>query len=129
MNKSAEKQERSVFWKTETGKKDESISCKYLTYVPPTKYTWDMNNSGNIFVSTANAQSLSNLATTDNLLSVPLYITVFFFLIFTVTMSCIYMYHWVKYNLNDPFIKNFTVVYFLGLCLLLVPLIFNIITN
>ena len=114
-------------WQTEKKVKDENIMCQYLTYVPPQAYTWDMNNSGNIFASKAEAQSLGNLATTDNLLSVPLYIVVILFLIFTVTMSLIYMYHWVKYNLNDPFIKNFSIIYFLGLCALLVPLLFNLI--
>lgn len=118
-----------VVWQTESGINDEKISCDYLTYVPPAKYTWDMN-----FTSTANAQSvanaqgLNNLATTDNLLSVPLYIVVIVFLIFTVTMSLIYMYHWTKYSLNDPFIMKFSLFYFVGLCLLLVPLIFNLLT-
>jgi hypothetical protein len=110
-------------WQTENAVKDSGISCKYLTYVPQEKYTWDMN-----FVSVANAQDVSNLATVDNLFSVPLYIVVFFFLAFTVTMSLVYLYHWVKYNLNDPFIKNFSIIYFTGLCLLLVPLIFNLLT-
>ncbi len=118
-------------WQTEIGVKDENIMCQYLTYVPPKAYTWEMNNGNtenlNIFASKAEAQSLGNLATTDNLLSVPLYIVVILFLIFTVTMSLIYMYHWVKYNLNDPFIKNFSIIYFLGLCALLIPLLFNLI--
>jgi uncharacterized protein YndB with AHSA1/START domain len=114
---------KNIIWQTETGKLDSNIQCNYLTYVPPQKYTWDMT-----FTSTAEAQGINNLATTDNLLSVPLYIIVFFFLLFTVTMSLIYVYHWVKFNLNDPFIKNFSVIYFLGLCLLLIPLIFNLLT-
>lgn len=114
-----------MLWQTETGVKDEKISCDYLTYVPPQQYTWNMN-----FLATSKAEaiSLGGLATTDNLFSVPLYITIFFFLLFTVTMSLIYVYHWVKFNLNDPFIKNFSIIYFLGLCLLLVPLIFNLLT-
>jgi preprotein translocase subunit SecG len=113
-------------WNKESGINDEKIGCNYLTYVPPQKYTWNMNLVSN-FTSTANAQSLNNLATTDNLLSVPLYIIVFFFLIFTVTMSLIYMYHWMKFNLNDPFIKAFSIIYFAGLCGLLVPLLYNLI--
>lgn len=113
---------KNIVWEKEIGIKDENVSCKYLTYVPQQKYTWNIN------ASVAEAQSMSNLATTDNLLSVPLYIIVFFFLLFTVTMSCIYVYHWVKYNLNDPFIKNFSIIYFAGLCALLIPLIFNLLT-
>jgi hypothetical protein len=120
---------KSVVWQTEVGVKDENVSCNYLTYMAPEKYTWDMN-----FISTAeaqstvSAQSLGTLATTDNLLSIPLYITIIIFLLFTVTMSLTYMYHWVKFNLNDPFIKNFSIIYFIGLCLLLIPLIFNLLT-
>lgn len=118
---------KEVTWHTESGINDAIISCQYLTYVPPAKYTWQMNPI-ETFTSTANAQSLNNLATTDNLLSVPLYMVVVIFLIFTVTMSIIYMYHWTKYSLNDPFIMKFSLFYFMGLCLLLVPLIFNLLT-
>ncbi len=119
---------KDIVWQTKTGITDKKISCDYLTYVPPAKYTWTVNTQNNFFVQTAGAQSLCNLATTDNLLSVPLYITVIIFLLFTVTMSLVYVYHWVKYNLNDPFIKNFSIIYFAGLCLLLIPLIFNLLT-
>jgi preprotein translocase subunit SecG len=115
-------------WETST---TTGLNCPNLTYLPEEKYTWNMENttSGFSFVTKAYAQnSFSDLTTgTENLLSVPLYILIIFFMLFTVTMSGIYMYHWVKFNLNDPFITNFSIIYFLGLCALLVPLIFNLI--
>ena len=110
--------------------KNEQNSCPNLTYIPEQQYNWvtDMNENFSL-VSKAHAQTtLQDLTTgTDNLLSVPLYILVIVFMFFTVTMSLIYLYHWVKFNLNDPFIKNFSIIYFAGLCFLIIPLIFNLI--
>lgn len=108
-------------WKQEVGVKDSDLSCQYLTYVPQQKYNWNMN-----FVSIAEAQSFNSFQG-GGFLSAPLYLIIFVFLAFTVTMSLVYLYHWVKFNLNDPFIKNFTIIYFIGLCALLLPLLFTLI--
>lgn len=129
-----ENSQQKYNWVTESGIKEDKLTCQYLTYVPEDKYTWNMNSEksisiSNLFVSKAEAQNLGNNVNTNSndLLSVPLYIIVFVFLLFTVTMSLIYLYHWMKFNLNDPFIKNFSLIYFFGLCALLIPLIFNLI--
>lgn len=89
------------------------------------------NISAFSLVPTANAQA-ATVQTTDlatNLsqqLSVPFYFIVASFFLFVILMSAVYMYHWMKFNLNDPFIKNFTPIYFVGLVVLTIPLLFNL---
>lgn len=93
------------------------------------------------FVSTAEAQSSSNsksgtISSVGNMqtissqlssqLSLPFYLVVLSFFVFAVLMSGVYIYHWTKFNLNDPFIRNYAVVFLCGLFILTMPLIFNL---
>jgi hypothetical protein len=95
-----------------------------------------MKNLANFsFVAKAEAQTNSpsiNSAivdTTSSLntqLTLPFYFLIISFFLFVILMSGVYMYHWVKFNLNDPFIKSFLPIFFFGIILLSTPLIFNL---
>ncbi len=81
-------------------------------------------------VPKAEAQATQNTTQVANSmseqLSVPFYLIIGSFFIFVLLMSVIYMYHWQKFSLGDHFIKNFSPLYFVGLVLLSIPLIFNL---
>jgi hypothetical protein len=75
------------------------------------------------------SNSLSALAVNLNDdLTLPFYLILGSFFLFIVLMSVVYIYHWMKFNLNDPFIKGFIPIYFIGLLLLMIPLIYNLFT-
>lgn len=59
-------------------------------------------------------------------LTLPFLLLIGAFLLFVILMSVVYVYHWLKFSLNDPFIKNFFPVFFFGLIMLTIPLIFNL---
>lgn len=83
-------------------------------------------------IATAHAQGNSPQGTNNfsqNLsdqLTVPFLFFVFSFFLFIILMSVVYIYHWEKFSMNDPFIKNFSPVFFVGLVVLLLPLIINL---
>ncbi len=90
----------------------------------------DLNNF--TFVSRAEAQGVSTqqlgntVQTLSDQLTVPFLILVLSFFVFIFLMSFVYFYHWKKFTMNDPFINGFIPIYFLGLILFSVPLIYNL---
>lgn len=96
----------------------------------------DFGSFGNFsLVATANAQQ-SQQSTQQNIvvetnslldqLSIPFYLFLASCLLFVILMSVVYIYHWLRFSLNDPFVRNFAPIYFFGLILLFIPLIFNL---
>ena len=89
-----------------------------------------MNNFSTNFslVSTANAQgSAQDIGTQlTSQLSVPFYLIIISFFAFVILISVVYVYHWYKFNLGDSFIQNFVPIFFVGLLVLTIPLLFNL---
>ena len=83
-------------------------------------------------VEKAEAQSaypqniLTTAQTLSDQLTFPFLILIFSFFIFIFLMSFVYYYHWKKFTMSDQFINGFVPIYFLGLVLLSVPLIYNL---
>jgi hypothetical protein len=82
-------------------------------------------------VSTAHAQTADDFSNqissmTDSL-TVPFYLLLGSFFLFVVLMSVVFMYHWTKFSIEDPMIKSFIPIYFIGLIVLTVPIVFNLI--
>lgn len=81
-------------------------------------------------VAKAEAQGTQRLvAGTQNLsdkLTTPFLLLIASFFLFIALMSFVYFYHWKKFTMNDPFIRGFVPVYFFGLVILSVPLIYNL---
>ncbi len=71
-------------------------------------------------VVSLNVQSLSDQLTT------PFLLLVGSFFLFIFLMSFVYFYHWKKFTMNDPFIRGFVPIYFFGLIILSIPLIYNL---
>ena len=108
----------------------QTTNCPYIKIPSKTLATNYTSNSFSL-IPTANAQSATtqapDIATSlSNQLTIPFFLIIFSFFIFVILMSSVYIYHWHKFSLDDPFIKNFTPVYFFGLVLLSIPLIFNL---
>ena len=80
-------------------------------------------------VPTAHAQeSQTDLGTQiSQQLTMPFYLVIVAFFGFIALMSFVYVYHWYKFSLGDTFIKNYIPIYFFGLILLSLPLLFNLI--
>lgn len=81
--------------------------------------------------SKAYAQGSTNLAanfstTLGDNLTIPFFLIIGSFFLFVILMSAVYIYHWMKFNLEDPFIKSFVPIFFAGLVFLTIPLIFNL---
>ena len=99
--------------------------CPLLTKLPEKVYTWNMS-----LVETAHAQnnisqSINNFSyQTGAILTLPFYFLIMMFFLFVVVMSVVYVYHWENFNLGDSFIKNYMYVYFIGLVVLCVPLLY-----
>jgi hypothetical protein len=114
--------------------KDANLATNtYSTYIGKKNFESFGNFS---FVSTANAQQSSQISqqivvedATGLLdqLSVPFYLFLASCLLFVILMSVVYIYHWLRFSLNDPFIRNFAPIYFFGLIILTIPLVFNLI--
>lgn len=82
-------------------------------------------------VAKAEAQGIqeSPLVFVDNVLdqlSFPFYILFASFFIFILLMSFVYYYHWKKFTMNDPFINSFIPIYFFGLFVLILPILYNL---
>ncbi len=90
--------------------------CPLLTILPPKVYNWTVEPS-TYFVSTSNTQP-------HNMLTVPFYFLIMMFFLFVIVMSVVYVYHWTNFNLGDSFIKNYRYVYFAGLLLLCIPILY-----
>jgi CDP-diglyceride synthetase len=99
--------------------------CPYLTYTEEPKYTWEVKD--NIFTSTVYAQT-ENQSSSSVDFSFPFYFTILAFLLFTLIMSGIYMYHWINYTFKDPFVRNFSILYFTVICLFMLPILLNLIS-
>jgi hypothetical protein len=113
-------------------------TCPYAT--PQSSYNW---SSLNPFVPAKASAQAATLYVDQNtntynpeleqsifggdVLPVPMLIILFMFILFVIIMSVVYVYHWTKFSLGDGFIKNATVLYFVGLLLLSAPLILFII--
>ncbi len=81
-------------------------------------------------VSKAEAQGLQNISATTKTLSdqltLPFLFLVLSFFLFIFLMSFVYFYHWKKFTTNDKLIRSFVPIYFFGLTILSVPLIYNL---
>lgn len=110
-----------------------TVTCPYTKISEATAAKNQLAFSDFSVVSTAHAQSnFSQTAsvaasTINNQLTLPFYLLIGSFLLFTFLMSFVYVYHWLKFGLNDPFIKNFIPVFFTVILVLIIPLIFNLI--
>ncbi len=105
-----------------------NTNCPYVKTNP------DNNILSNFsLITRAEAQPIQNIPvervaqSLSSQLSTPFYLLVASFFLFTFLMAAVYIYHWINFNLNDPIIKHFIPVFFVGLVMLLIPLIFNLI--
>lgn len=84
------------------------------------------------FVATAEAQGVTQqqavqvVQKLSDQLTAPFLFLVASFFLFIILMSVVYLYHWRRFSMNDPFIMNFAPIYFAGLVILCAPLIFNL---
>lgn len=87
--------------------------------------------SGFSLVSKAHAQGTQSPANVFSAgvfdsLTFPFYILFGSFFLFIILMSFVYFYHWKKFTMNDPFINSFIPVYFFGLVVLILPILYNL---
>lgn len=115
------------------------VNCPYIkiSEAEAQKFVVNFGNvSGNLALTqTAYAQDTqvgigenvtSATASLSDQLTTPFLLLVGSFFLFVILMSVVYVYHWFKFSLNDPFIKNFTPIYFIGITLLSSLLIINL---
>lgn len=107
------------------------VTCPY-TKISETDAMKNLANFSFVTKAEATPADLSNISLSTNQntlssqLSIPFYLLIFSFFLFVLLMTGVYIYHWVKFSLNDPFIKNFIPIFFFGLVLLTIPLVFNL---
>jgi hypothetical protein len=113
-------------------------TCPYLQKEAKSAYNW---SDANPFVVTkASAQAATQYSDQTNnvynpnldlkdsaVLPAPLLIVLFMFVIFVILMSVVYVYHWTRFSLGDRFIENASIIYFVGLILFSLPLVFFLI--
>lgn len=107
-------------------------TCPYTQKKVESQYSWSDTNP--FTPAKASAQAATQYtSTTENIynpnldnqsvLTVPILSILFFFIIFTIIMSVVYVYHWTKFSLGDAFVERAIYIYFAGLFILSLPLI------
>jgi hypothetical protein len=87
--------------------------------------------------STAHAQGVQNSSaqqvaqnvgsSISDQLTIPFYLVLAAYFAFILLMSVVYVYHWFKFGLQNPYIKTFIPIYFGVIVVLTIPILFNLI--